>query len=119
MTLFVLNITVNVLYMTGFVLNLTGFVLNTTGFVSNITRLVLNVAGFVLNVIEFVLNVTGLVKILDGVGPVDIIPSTDKLHHFVKKQKLKHVTHDTYHVEGGGGEHSLKISAPPLTVCDL
>ena len=29
---------------------------------------------------------------LDGVGPVDNRPSTDKLHHFVQK---KHVTHDT------------------------
>ena len=31
---------------------------------------------------------------LDGVGPVDNRPSTDKLHHFVKKTK-KHVTCDT------------------------
>ena len=26
---------------------------------------------------------------LDGVGPVDNRPSTDKIHHFVKKKKLK------------------------------
>ena len=38
---------------------------------------------------------------LDGVGPVDNRPSTDKLHHFVRKKKIKkrkkilHVTCDT------------------------
>ena len=33
---------------------------------------------------------------LDGVGPVDNRPSTDKPHHFVKKNKNKeHVTCDT------------------------
>ena len=33
---------------------------------------------------------------LDGVGPVDNRPSTDKLHHIVKKKikKIWHVTHD-------------------------
>ena len=45
--------------------------------------------------------------ILDGVGPVDNRPSTDKLHHFVKKKKRDtcyvtcdtwHVTRDTWHV---------------------
>ena len=37
---------------------------------------------------------------LDGVGPVDNRPSTDKLHHFVRKRKKKlwHVTCDTWHV---------------------
>ena len=42
---------------------------------------------------------------LDGVGPVDKRPSTDKLHHIVKKKKNKkmtcdmwHVTRDTWHV---------------------
>ena len=110
---------------------------------------------------------------LDGVGPVDNRPSTDKLHHFVRKKQQKnktcdmwhvtcdmwhvtcdmwhvtcdmwhvtcdtwhltydtwhvtrdmwhmthdnwHVTHDTWHV--WVGEHSLKISAPALNVCDL
>ena len=36
---------------------------------------------------------------LDGVGPVDNIPSTDKLHHFVKKKNcdMWHVTCDTWH----------------------
>ena len=46
---------------------------------------------------------------LDGVGPVDTRPSTDKLHHFVRGKKCD-VTHDMRHV--WGGEHSLKISAP-------
>ena len=27
---------------------------------------------------------------LDGVGPVDNRPSTDKLHHFVKKTNVTH-----------------------------
>ena len=31
---------------------------------------------------------------LDGVGPVDNRPSTDKLHHFVNKKKKLHVTRD-------------------------
>ena len=37
---------------------------------------------------------------LDGVGPVDNRPSTDKLHHFVKKNKknMWHVTRDMWHV---------------------
>ena len=54
-------------------------------------------------------------KKLDGVGPVDNRPSTDKLHHSVQKKKKKknsdrwQVTHDTWHVLGG--EHFLKISA--------
>ena len=64
---------------------------------------------------------------LDGVGPVDNRPSTDKLHQIVRKKEKKkkvtcdmwHVTwtHDTWHVicdmwQVGGPEHSLKISAP-------
>ena len=59
---------------------------------------------------------------LDGVGPVDNTPSTDKLHHFVKKKKncdMWYVTCDTWYVTCDmwlvwGGEHSLKISAPLL-----
>ena len=38
---------------------------------------------------------------LDGVRPVDNRPSTDKLHHLVRKKKKKkkwHVTCDTWHV---------------------
>ena len=40
---------------------------------------------------------------LDGVGPVDNRPSTDKLQHFVHKEKKKikqkkNVTCDTWHV---------------------
>ena len=63
---------------------------------------------------------------LDGVGPVDNWPSTDKLQHFVWKKKnvtcdmwhvtcdMWHVTRDTRHLTRDtlGGEHSLKISAP-------
>ena len=33
---------------------------------------------------------------LDGVGPADNRPSTDRLHHFVKK--IKKNTYDTGHV---------------------
>ena len=39
--------------------------------------------------------VKGLLKKLDGVGPVDNRPSTDELHHFVQKKKKKKITHDT------------------------
>ena len=64
-----------------------------------------------------------LVFKLDGVGPVDNRPSTDKLHHFVQKNvthDMWHITRDTWYVTCdmlhvtrlGGGEHSLKISAP-------
>jgi hypothetical protein len=41
---------------------------------------------------------------LDGVGPYDNRPSTNQLHHFVKKERKKvtcdmwHVTHDMWHV---------------------
>ena len=66
---------------------------------------------------------------LDGVGPVDNRPSTDKLHQIVKKKEKKkkwhvtcdtwhgHMTRDTWHMtcdmwQVGGHEHSLKISAP-------
>ena len=58
---------------------------------------------------------------LDGVGPIDNRPSTNKLHHFVQKKKcytwhvtrdMWHVTHDMWPVACLGGKHSLKISAP-------
>ena len=62
------------------------------------------------------------IKKLDGVGPVHNRHSTDKLHHFVQKEKKKkknmwHVTYDSWHVTYDmwhvvGGEHSPKISAP-------
>jgi hypothetical protein len=60
---------------------------------------------------------------LDGVGPVDNRPSTDKLHHFVrekttKKQQQKHVTCDMWHV-WGGWTFSQNFSSLVLTVCDL
>ena len=35
---------------------------------------------------------------LDGVGPVDNSPPTDKLHHFFLKKKKLHVTRDMWHV---------------------
>ena len=37
---------------------------------------------------------------LDGVGPVDNRPSTNKLHHFVRKKEKEmwHVTRDMWHV---------------------
>ena len=65
-----------------------------------------------------------LVKYLDGVGPVDNKPSTNKLHQIVRKKKKKksdmghmtcdmwHVTRDMWHMKRWGDEHSLKISAP-------
>ena len=75
---------------------------------------------------------------IDGVGPVDNRPSTDKLLHFVPKKKKKivtcdtwHVTRDTWHVTwrdtwhmtcdmfGGGWTFSQNFSSLALTVCDL
>ena len=46
---------------------------------------------------------------LHGLGPVDKKPSTNYLHHFVKKE-----TYDTWHVTPGGGEGSHKMLAPQL-----
>ena len=46
-------------------------------------------------------------KKLDGVGPIDNRPSTDKLPRFVPTRDTSHVTR----LEGGG-EHFLKMSAP-------
>ena len=86
---------------------------------------------------------------LDGVGPVDTRPSTDKLHHFVQKKNKKnnnkkkmwhmtcdtwhvtrdtwhvtrgkwHVTHDMWHVTRfGGWTFSQNFSSLAHTVCDL
>ena len=72
---------------------------------------------------------------LDGVGPVDNRPSTDKLHHFIWRKKIKlhvtcdmwQVTHDTWHVTCdtwhvtrlGGWTFSQNFSTLALTVCDL
>ena len=42
-----------------------------------------------------------LLNKLDGVGPIDNTPSTNKLHHFVQKKKncdMGHVTRDMWHV---------------------
>ena len=72
---------------------------------------------------------------LDGVGPVDNRPSTDKLHHFVPKKKKRknmwHVTCDMWHVTCdvtldtwhetclGGWTFSQNFSSLALTVCDF
>ena len=87
-------------------------------------------------------NLQGAVNKLDGIGPIDNRPSTDKLHHFVQKKKymwhvtcdtwhmtrdMWHMTRDTWHVTHDtwlvwGGEHSLKISAPlllPFVIYDI
>ena len=64
---------------------------------------------------------------LDRVGPVDNRPSTDKLHHFVQKIKIKivtcnmwHVTRDNWHVTCWvGWTFSQNFSSLALTVCDL
>jgi hypothetical protein len=73
----------------------------------------------------------GMLKKLDGVGPVDNRPSTDKLHHFVQKKEEKkrrkkivtcdtwHVTRDTGHVTCfGGWTFSDNFSSLALTVYD-
>ena len=71
-----------------------------------------------------------LVEELDGVGPVDNRPSTDKLYHFVQKKKkcdmwrvtcdTWRVTYDTWHVTClGGWTFSQNFSSLALTVCDL
>ena len=67
---------------------------------------------------------------LDGVGPVNNRPSTNKLYHFVWKKKKKnrwhmtcdmlHVTCDTWHVTCcEGWKISQNFSSLALTVCDL
>ena len=51
-------------------------------------------------------------KKLDGVGPVDNRPSTEKLHHFVQKKMtydIWHVTRDMWHVTREGGVCSPTI----------
>ena len=69
---------------------------------------------------NLIYDLVRLIK-LDGIGPVDNRPSTNKLHHFVKKKWKKcdiwHMTRDTWHMTRDmwhvvGGEHFLKISAP-------
>ena len=53
-------------------------------------------------------------------GPV-YRPSTDKFHHFVKKNKKKlwHVIHDMWHVTRWGGRtFSQNFSSLALNVCD-
>ena len=53
---------------------------------------------------------------LDGVGPVDNRPSTDKLHHCVRKKTQKKPWHAT---RLGGWTFAQNISSLALTVCDL
>ena len=58
--------------------------------------------------------------ILDGVGPVDNRPSTDELHHFVrKKEKMWHVTRDMWHVTHDmfGGVNILSKFQLPSSYC--
>ena len=72
---------------------------------------------------------------LDGVGPVDNRPYTDKLYHFVRKKnkikinknkKLLHVTHDMWHMTcdtwhvtyGGGWAFSQNFSSIALKVLE-
>ena len=67
---------------------------------------------------------------LDGVGPVDDRPSTDKLHLLVRKKKkcdMWHLTRDTWHATCdtwhvtrlGVWTFSQNFSSLALTVCDL
>ena len=83
---------------------------------------------------EILVSYIGLQSKLDGVGPVDNRPYTNRLHHFVWKKTKKtcdiwHVTHDTdmWHVTRdmwhvtccGGWTFSQNFSSLDLTVCDL
>ena len=67
----------------------------------------------------------GMLRKLDGVGPIANRPSTDKLHHFVRQKKnlkcdMWHVTYDTWHVTClGGWTFSQNFRSLALTVCDL
>ena len=71
---------------------------------------------------------------LDGVGPVDNRPSTDKTNHFEEKNKKKKVTCDTWHVTRdiwnvtcnmwhvtccGGWPLSQNFNSLALLICDL
>ena len=78
-----------------------------------------------------------LFRKLDGAGPVDNRPSTNKLHHLVPKKMTCdtwNVTHDTWHVTCdtrhvtqdmwhvtwcGGWTFSQNFSSLAFTVCDL
>ena len=66
----------------------------------NIDKLVQDQFYNLLKIIN-VINLAMLTK-LDGVGPIDNRPSTDKLIHFVQKKKKKekklHVTRDMWNV---------------------
>ena len=64
-----------------------------------ICMVVLLVVLIVVVIAILIIMGTSIKKILDGVGPVDNRPSTDKLYHFFRKKKKKkkmgHVTRDT------------------------
>ena len=71
-------------------------------------------------------HVAGADLKLDGVGPVDNRPSTDKLHHIVKKKKMwyltrdtRHMTHDTWHMTHDmfGGVDILSKFQLPSSYC--
>ena len=53
---------------------------------------------------------------LDGVGPIDTRPSTNKLHHCQKRRKKKYMWHGSCL---GGWTFSQNFSSIALTVCDL
>ena len=88
------------------------------------------------NRVEEAISMWSLILKLDGVGSVDNRPSTNNLHHFVRKKKKKnvtcdvwHVTCDTWHVTRdmtrdtwhvtclGGWTFSQNFSSLALTVC--
>ena len=63
---------------------------------------------------------------LDGVGPIDNKPSTDKLHHFVWKKindmwhvtcDMWHMTCDTWHMTRLGGVNILSKFQLPSSSC--
>ena len=54
-------------------------------FISCLTKIYIQ-QGNIFNVLFFAYKFEWLIIKLDGVGPVDNSPSTDKLHHFVQKK---------------------------------
>ena len=94
--------------------------------------------GFWIIVMEYNVKNSSPTLKLDGVGPVDNRPSTNKLHHLTppppKKKDIWHMTHDTVHMICdtwhmtchmvhmtccGGWKFSQNFSSLGLTVCDL
>ena len=58
------------------------------------------------------MKVPGKYKKLDGVGPIDNRPSTDKLHRLVKKN----VTHDMWHMTPDMGVYRTAVATPGLLI---